>query len=291
MSQANTSAARRAVRTFLVLGRVSNLPTVFSNCIAGWWLGGHASTRHLPFLFAGATLLYLGGMYLNDAFDAEFDRQHRTGRPVPSGAIPLKTVWLIGWLLLILGWCCFLATGVVVAAWGLALVGCIVLYNAVHKRISWSPILMGLCRFFLYFAAAATGQGINNITALSAIALWAYVIGLSYLARRESTSGPFSWWPLLLLGAPVFLGLWVGYSAQREGSFLLAAVIGLWEARALRPLLFKAERNIGAVVSSLLAGIVLVDWLAIADAPRDFGFAFIALLFSALILQRFIPAT
>jgi len=291
MSQENPNPSRQAVRTFLILGRVSNLPTVFSNCIAGWWLGGHATARPPTLLFLGAALLYIGGMFLNDAFDTEFDRRHRTERPIPSGAIPLKTVWLIGWVLLVLGWICFLATGVMVAVWGLALVACIVLYNAIHKRVSWSPVLMGLCRFFLYFAAAANGQGINCITALSAFALWAYIVGLSYLARRESTGGPLSWWPVLLLSAPVFLGVWVGYSAQREGSFLLAAVLGLWDARALRPLFFKAERNIGAVVSALIAGIVLVDWLAMADAPRGFGFVFIGLLFAALLLQRSIPAT
>ena len=30
------------LRTLLILGRVSNLPTVWSNCLAGWWLAlGH----------------------------------------------------------------------------------------------------------------------------------------------------------------------------------------------------------------------------------------------------------
>ncbi|HEY2083548.1 MAG TPA: prenyltransferase, partial [Verrucomicrobiae bacterium] len=69
------------LRTFLVLGRASNLPTIWSNCLAGWWLGGHSSTNKLPFLFAGTTLLYVGGMYLNDVFDVNFDRQHRKERP------------------------------------------------------------------------------------------------------------------------------------------------------------------------------------------------------------------
>ena len=71
------------LRTLLILGRVSNLPTVWSNCLAGWWLGGGGNTGKLPFLFAGTTLLYIGGMYLNDAFDVEFDRQHRKERPIP----------------------------------------------------------------------------------------------------------------------------------------------------------------------------------------------------------------
>lgn len=291
MAEVKSNSVGRGILTFLILGRVSNVPTVISNCLAGWWLGGHATTKPLAWLFSGATLLYVGGMFLNDAFDADFDRRHRTERPIPSGAISLASVWRLGSLMLILGWGCFLAIGARVAVYGLALIACIFLYNAVHKRISWAPVLMGLCRFFLYFTAAATGQGISTFTALAALALWAYIVGLSYLARHESTHNPFSWWPLLLLGAPVFLGIWTGQSAQREGSFLLAAVLALWDARALKPLFIKAERNIGLVVSNLLAGIILVDWLAMADAPREFGFAFIALLFSALFLQRLVPAT
>ena len=69
-----------SIRTLLVLGRVSNLPTVWSNCLAGWWLGGGGHFAKLPFLLLVVTLLYLGGMLLNDAFDADFDRQHRKER-------------------------------------------------------------------------------------------------------------------------------------------------------------------------------------------------------------------
>src|SRR3989442_723734 len=91
------------LRTLLVLGRVSNLPTIWSNCLAGWWLGGAENSEQLPFLFAGTTFLYLGGMFLNDAFDVEFDRLHRAERPIPSGAIRLRTAWRWGLVWLALG--------------------------------------------------------------------------------------------------------------------------------------------------------------------------------------------
>ena len=61
------------MRTFLVLGRVSNVPTVWTNCLAGWLLAGGGEWTRFAWLCAGATLVYLGGMFLNDAFDAEFD--------------------------------------------------------------------------------------------------------------------------------------------------------------------------------------------------------------------------
>ena len=54
----------------------------------------------LPLLMVSLSLFYVGGMYLNDAFDAQFDAQHRLERPIPSGAIRVETVWGLGfaWL-------------------------------------------------------------------------------------------------------------------------------------------------------------------------------------------------
>jgi len=91
------------LRTLLVLGRVSNLPTVWSNCLAGWWLGGGGNYWKLPFLLLGVSLLYTGGMFLNDAFDEDFDRQRRTERPIPSGKISTGRVWQLGFGQLALG--------------------------------------------------------------------------------------------------------------------------------------------------------------------------------------------
>src|ERR1041384_6658370 len=92
------SAARNwrgGVRSLWICGRVSNLPTVWSNCLAGWWLAGAGSLPRFALLCFGTSCLYLGGMYLNDAFDVEFDRQHRQERPIPAAAISLARVW--GW--------------------------------------------------------------------------------------------------------------------------------------------------------------------------------------------------
>src|SRR6266404_5363250 len=80
-------------QTLLILGRVSNLPTVWSNCLAGWLLGGGGTAWILVVICLGATCLYVGGMFLNDAFDVEFDREYRRERPIPSQQITLEEVW------------------------------------------------------------------------------------------------------------------------------------------------------------------------------------------------------
>ena len=97
------------LRALLVLGRVSNLPTIWSNCLCGWLIGvGLADSFRMDWvmyagLTTGATAMYLGGMVLNDAFDVAFDREHRPERPIPSGAISEKTVWYLGIGLLAFG--------------------------------------------------------------------------------------------------------------------------------------------------------------------------------------------
>ena len=96
---ANPSLAR----TLLILGRVSNLPTVWSNCLAGWLLAGGGAWSRFAALCGGASLLYIGGMFLNDACDVRFDTAHRQERPIPSGAISARAVWRLSAVLLLGG--------------------------------------------------------------------------------------------------------------------------------------------------------------------------------------------
>src|SRR5437762_1163616 len=110
-------------RTLLILGRVSNLPTVWSNCLAGWLLGGGGDSLRLVQLCAGTTLLYLGGMFLNDAFDAQFDQQHRRDRPIPSGLVSQEDVWRWGIGLLVLGFLPLLVLGMTTSILTLLLIG------------------------------------------------------------------------------------------------------------------------------------------------------------------------
>jgi 4-hydroxybenzoate polyprenyltransferase len=279
-------------RTLLVLGRASNLPTVWSNCLAGWWLGGDHHTGNLAPLLLGGTFLYLGGMYLNDAFDVDFDMQFRRERPIPSGAIGLKLVWRIGLGLLGAGALCWIQLGRVTGALGLALVLAIVAYDALHKLLTISPVLMALCRFLLYLAAASTGwEGVTGEAVWCGLALGAYIVGLSYIARRESARGPLQWWPCLFLAAPVMLALLLDNGVYLQSGLLISSVFALWVIRCLRYTFSGMDRNIGFTVSGLLAGIVWVDLLAAADCPRNMAAVFIGLFVAAFLFQRVVPAT
>jgi hypothetical protein len=280
-------------RAGLILGRVSNLPTVWSNLLAGWFLGGGgADVARLGQLFAGGSLLYVGGMYLNDYCDAEFDRRYRAERPIPSGAISRRAVGNAALLWLALGLGLLVPLGWVTAATALLLTACIILYDLLHKQISWAPVLMAFCRFLLYpLAASAVAGAVPLHVLLAATALGAYVAGITYLARGESRPEKSNRWALLLLLAPLALA-WASNLSQPSLPSLMAMPLFLfWMAWLLIPLVRRTNPSIGRVVAGLLAGIVLVDVLAVAPLLGTRAAWFLVLFGLALLLQRVIPAT
>jgi 4-hydroxybenzoate polyprenyltransferase len=283
-----------ALRTLLVLGRVSNLPTIWSNCLAGWWLSGGGNYWKLPLLFFGISFLYTGGMFLNDAFDAEFDRQRRSGRPIPSGKISAELVWRFGFGQLALGIFLFLFLGKLAAALAFVLAIFILIYDVLHKVITASPWWMGACRFWVYVIAGTTGlYGLNGWPIFCGVALALYVVGLSYVARRESFRGPIPYWPLLLLAAPIILAMLMNAGEFRSSAIWISIVLALWIVRGVRTVFLGGEINVAGVVANLLAGIVFVDWLAVAPQVSHTMSAVIFLALFALtnFLQKFVPAT
>ena len=162
-----------------------------------------------------------GGMYLNDACDVAFDREHRKERPIPSGAISESAVWKIGIGLLAVGMGALSIQGGATALLALGLFNCILIYNFTHKKLKWSPLLIALCRWLLIMTAAAFafvtikpemsffGDSNSGMAAWVASVLCLYVVGLSCLAKVESEPGLVRFWPCLLLGAPVLLAMFV----------------------------------------------------------------------------------
>ena len=281
------------LRTLLILGRVSNLPTVWSNCLAGWWLGGGETVAKLPLLLLGVSALYTGGMFLNDAFDADFDRHRRPERPVPSGAISLTSVWYWGWAWLALGLLCLTLLGKTAGALGVVLAICIVIYDATHKAITASPWLMGVCRFWVYVVAGSTGAaGLNGWPIWCGMVLAVYVAGLGCVAQQESFRKPIPYWPLALLAAPIVLAAMMDTGEYRMPDVWLSLVLVLWVAYCTRTIFQPAGVNVTRIVSGLLAGIVWVDWLAVApECPHWLSFTFLVLFGTTLGLQRYVPAT
>ena len=177
------------VRTALRLGRVSNLPTVWTNVLAGIALNGGNPTvgRAFPVALA-ASLFYVAGMYLNDAFDHRWDAQHRPDRPIPAGEATAEVVFRAGFGLMAAGFLVLaLAVGSQAALAGAGLGACIVIYNVSHKTNPLASVVMGLCRVAVYvIGALAVAPRIGAGVVAGSIVLLGYLIGLTLIARHET---------------------------------------------------------------------------------------------------------
>src|SRR5215211_4362456 len=141
---ASTTLRPASLGTLLRLGRVSNLPTVWTNVLAATTIaGGDLLSGRTGSVLAAMTLFYVGGMYLNDAFDRAVDRRERPGRPLPAGEVSAPTVFAGGFGMLGLGVVVMALHGLTPALAGLALAAAIVGYDLHHKGNPLSPVLMG----------------------------------------------------------------------------------------------------------------------------------------------------
>ena len=289
---ATTTHDTLSVGTLLRLGRVSNLPTVWTNVAAATAIaGGDLLSGRSASVFAAMTLFYLGGMYLNDAFDRNIDARERPTRPIPSGQISAPAVFGAGLAMLALGTVLIGLNGVAAAVAGLALAGAILLYDYHHKGNPLGPVLMGSCRALVYIGAATAAVGSISVTvSLAGLAVLAHVVGLTYAAKQESLDRIDRLWPLAVLVLPLALGLpqfasgWAGMLA-----WLALAAADLLAVQELR----RRSRP-GAVprsVAALIAAISLVDALFVATVSPAIAAACMAGYLVTRLLHRAIPGT
>jgi 4-hydroxybenzoate polyprenyltransferase len=284
----------------LRLGRISNLPTVWSNVFVGALLAGAGLAEpRLPLLMGALSLFYVGGMFLNDAFDREFDAMHRPERPIPSGQVSTREVFLIGFGLLALG-----MAGVAGAgrgpdgfpAWralasSAALAAAIVFYNAHHKGNPLSPLVMGLCRVFVVLSAAfSVSTVLPPAVVLAAIALLCHLVGLTYIAKQEHLDRIGKLWPLGFLAVPVLYGLTLALSAPAAWlPLLLYAGVLVWALNLLRR---RARGDVPRAVVTLIAGMSVLDAVVLAGGGQVPAAALAIAAFAlTLALQRWVSGT
>ena len=174
----------------LRLGRVSNLPTVWTNTVTGIVLaGGNLLSIEVPALIVAFSFFYIGGMFLNDAFDRDSDSRARPDRPIPAGLIQANSVFAMGYGMVLLGSIIVIILGMdkgwAPAVSAAALGTAIVAYDANHKQNPFGPGLMALCRALIYVTVAAVIEGHITATVMTGAAiLFGYVTALTYAAKR-----------------------------------------------------------------------------------------------------------
>jgi len=275
------------LRGWLILTRGSNLPTVWSNVLAGWLLAqglrlrppGSEYAGQVPdplgwggllLLLLGVSLTYVGGMILNDAFDARWDAERRSTRPIPAGLIDVRDALRAGWGALAAGFVLTVAaapagTRLAVTIAALALALCVIVYDRWHKGVSWAPAVMGLCRALLpAIGFLVVGESIffppladsDRILCAHMFALWLLTYAITLVARHEATGGGAGRWvEALLFVAPAPLFWAVGFFWP--WMLLWSAVYVWWLIRSNRR--HPLPEGVGARVADRLASMPLID--------------------------------
>jgi len=127
------------------------------------------------------------------------------------------------------------------------------------------------------------------------ILMFLYVLGITCLARTESTDGALSKTGLIGILSPLVGILFVGaMNSLWIGVLLSSGVLGGWIYFAFSKAKLNGRLIVGKTIGPLLAGICLVDW-AILSGMRQFslttGGSLLAFFLIAIIAQRRIPAT
>jgi UbiA prenyltransferase family protein len=290
------------LQTLLLLGRTSNLPTVWSNLLAGAVLSAALfGPVQLAVLFVCGSAFYEGGMFLNDAFDAPLDARERPARPIPSGQVTRGSVFALGFGLLGVG-----LLLLAIAAFshltqpsfratlaGLATCAAVLVYNRWHKGYAWSPIVMGACRAGLYATAAFAVSGkLGSNVMVGAAALWLYIVGLTHIARFETGNVVDRTWVAAFVLSPLLVSV-PALASQRNwlAGLCFLALLG-WSLRSMSFALRGGKGQIPRAVVSLIAGVSLVDALFIALHGTAFGvLAALGCFLLALKWQQRIPGT
>ncbi|MEM7746019.1 MAG: UbiA family prenyltransferase [Pseudomonadota bacterium] len=289
-------AGRMTPRAFLVLGRVSNLPTVWTNAMAGAALAGAVALNSTDWavLILSLSLAYVGGMYLNDAFDAEIDAAERSARPIPAGQVAREMVFILGFGML--------AAAVLLSFWlgfyaglaGGALAASVILYDRLHKKTALAPILMGFCRLFTYVLAGLAAGASSALLMIGALGVFAHTIGLTYAAKQEAYDRVDRLWPLAVMAVPIGIGGWMLATSQVPMQIGIAC-LGLyaaWTIFALYRFVRRAPGDVPKGVVSLIAGIALYDAVMLASVGAPDGAIIAVGLFGlTLLLQRYVPGT
>ena len=327
------------VRAWFEIARISNLPTVVSNGLAGAGLALAASAdpladgapRTIGFPHAWSicapVAAYVGGMVLNDAFDARIDARERPSRPIPSGRIARSHAFVAGFALIALSIAAAVKSQSQAAVALTALLACaIVAYNAVHARSKASVLLLALCRALacvvpmLAFASDPDGDSIGaspwRVLARSGafvlpalLALW--TLGLSIAARGEVASAqsaqpapsrrtalhatlvalaPFA--ALLALALFTTAGAGADQGSQRIIRMLAIAAIIAVLAAFVRVRMAWDPRSTPAAVGTWIACLALVDAMALAAVGQN-GLAMVSVVLAFLTrrLQRSIAGS
>ncbi len=286
----------------LSYARLMRLPAVFSalsNILAASLIAtqGDINVLTLLALLTASACLYLGGMVLNDYYDAEEDKKERPNRPIPSGQISLKTAGTLGYSLLVGG--VFFAAMVsnISLMIAIALAICIVAYDRLSKSGYVGVILMGSCRSLNWLLGLSAAPLLGVSSFLLILPIFFYIAGLTSLSRVETTAS--SKYPLYMCVAGLTLAVLLivllvnnGILIHNWPLLLLGMGYCILLSRLYQTWVKFEPQSIQKSIMILLMGVIPFDAIMAAAGGPWWGVILVALLwFPGKVLSRKIYIT
>ena len=306
------SGKSSTMMAWLQLVRLPTIFTALSNIFCGFLITHRVpqikvaeltAQKELWLLLLSTSGLYLGGMVLNDVFDAKLDALERPERPIPSGRIALRSAAILGSVLMLTGVLAAAMAGTPSLIIAVMIVPCVLVYNSVLKCTIAAPLGMGACRFLnLMLGASAVSDWSDLWQALPvtvAAALGIYIIGVTVFARNEAgQSNP----ALLVCGMIILIGgisldAWAistcGASVNAvSGSRMALLILSLnLLMRAAAAIPSGSPRRVQKTVGLMLLCIIFLDAIMVFAMTADAKLAalVIMLVAPASLLRRLIP--
>ena len=301
------STDRATVLTWLQLMRLPTVFTALSNILCGYLITHSFRVGDLPqqtdlwLLLATSIGLYLGGMVLNDVFDAKLDAVERPERPIPSGRISRNAAALFGGLLMTAGVVAASRVGLNSLLVAAMIVPCVLAYNGYLKSTVAAPLGMSACRFLnlMLGASAVDGSLWHSKPLTVAAGLGIYIVGVTLFARNEagrsSRFGLLSGVVIVLCG--LGLDAWLisqdGFSEPAiSGSRMVLLLLGLnLVLRASLAIHDPKPHRVQRTVGLMLLYIILIDAIVVFGLTSDAKLAalVVILVVPAMLLRRVVP--
>ena len=306
MSEERITSFTTRLRAYLQLMRFPAVFTALADILLGFLLTHEnlSPVGNLAALLGASSGLYLAGMVFNDLFDRDLDALERPGRPIPSGRIAPKAAAVLACALMILGAACAARVSPQAVEISLMLVGLILAYDGFLKQTPVGPIAMGGCRFLNVMLGASAGSGATwaSPQLFVALAMGAYVAGLTWFARQEAQQSART--QLAAAATIVHVGtmglaaiaLSMPDSPAINGWLTLVALglVAAWiDVRLFVAIREPTPRNVQSSVKRMLLAIVLLDATMVycATASPILAVTVAALLIPAATLGRWIFIT
>lgn len=284
------------LKQYLLLARLPNAFTALSNVLAGYFsLTGPSDTNivQLSMLMASSALLYVSGIVFNDYFDLEVDRRERPNRPLPSGRVKKENALALA--------CATMAGANAIAflvspaslAISAALSAVILAYDYGAKHGKLGPAAMGGARFLnvILGASPALGMFMPWSTLFAAGAIFAYVISITILSRKEAGEQSGARKSVVqafsviaaIIASMIAVALYTKSLEMLVNIALFSAAM-LFTWRGARS---GAQAQIQNAVRNLVLFIIILDSAFItAFAGLPYGIASLAIMAPAVILAR-----